>query len=77
TNAMGVTSYNGTVPLNKGGTGVTSLTGKGIVSVNPGATALVSTACGANSLLSFDASGDVACIAVSAINGTSFVQGGN
>src|SRR3712207_7029965 len=43
--STGATAYNGTVPLNKGGTGVTSLTAYGMLTVNAAGNGLVSTTC--------------------------------
>ena len=66
-----------TVPVTKGGTGVTSLTGKGIVSVNAAGTGLVSTACANLEVLSFNASGDAVCSPISSLVSSSFIQNGN
>ena len=66
-----------TVPVAKGGTGVTSLTGKGIVSVNAAGTGLVSTACANLEVLSFNASGDAVCSPISSLVASSFIQNGN
>lgn len=66
-----------TVTVAKGGTGVTSLTGKGILTMNDAGTSVVSTSCINNQFLSFNASGNVTCTNISTVIGTSFVQGGN
>ena len=66
-----------TVTIAKGGTGVTALTAKGIVTVNDTADALVSIACADGDVLSFNASGNAVCSPLNALLTTSFSQNGN
>lgn len=66
-----------TVPVSKGGTGVTSLTARGVLSANDSGNGVVSTTCTVNQLLSFDASGNPVCANPGAALGNPFVQDGN
>lgn len=67
----------GTVPVSKGGTGVTSLTPKGLVSVSASGNSFVSTVCADKEVLSFNATGDALCSPISTLVATSFIQNGN
>jgi len=67
----------GTVPVSKGGTGVTSLTAKGIVVVNNGANGLITRNCLNGELLVFNGTGDAVCTASTSFSSNSFTQNGN
>jgi hypothetical protein len=64
-----------TVPVSKGGTGLTSFTADKVVTTS-GIGAMQTTSCGLNQVISFTAGGAITCADVSAL-AASFVNGGN
>jgi hypothetical protein len=71
---VGVLSLN-TVPISKGGTGLTSFTGDKIVTTSTGG-ALQTTSCALNQVITFTGGGAIMCANVSALS-SSFQNGGN
>jgi hypothetical protein len=64
-----------TVPISKGGTGLTSFTADKVVTTS-GAGAVQTTSCGLNQVISFTAGGAITCADVSSLS-AAFLNGGN
>ena len=66
-----------TVPVSKGGTGVTSFGANKIVGTNGTGTAMTSYSCGLNEVIKFDGSGNAGCASVSTLLGYTPANGSN
>jgi hypothetical protein len=64
-----------TVPVSKGGTGLTTLAGDKVMTTSA-AGAVQTTSCGLNQVISFTAGGAITCASVSALS-ASYINGGN